>query len=59
MGFGASKRALKHGLHTQKDVTGSIKTMELQGVPLNGAWDFQAAALLQPHDSTLDRLFLI
>ena len=59
MDFGASKRALKHGLHAQKNVMGSIKTVELQGVPVNRAWDFKVAPLLLPHDSTLDRLFLI
>ena len=32
MDFGASKRVLKHGLHAQKNVVGSMRTMELQDV---------------------------
>lgn len=50
MGFGASKRTLKHELHLQKNVTVSTATMELHSVSVNRGWDFKAAALL--HDMT-------
>lgn len=43
MDFGASKRALKHGLHAQKNVIGSIRAMDLQGAPVSTAWVFKAA----------------
>lgn len=59
MDFGASKRALKHGLHAQKNVMGSISTMDLQGVPVNMAWVFKAADLLPPHGGGLDRSSLV
>lgn len=59
MDSGPSKRALKHGLQAQKNVMDSIRTMELQGVPVNRAWDFKLAALLLSCDSAVDKLFLI
>ncbi|KAJ7411723.1 hypothetical protein WISP_101222 [Willisornis vidua] len=51
--FGASEKALKHGLHAQKNVMCSIRTMDFQGVPEYKVWVFKAEALLPNHDSAL------